>query len=144
MRVNPTTRHNLPRQANWQFQKAGGRTFLLRIYPPTTIQEDEGLFSPLYKFPLAKKVLNIEENKKALPDPHPPPYGKPITVIIADEILVSQQYQVRLPSIPASAVRNPSPKWFRFVTNSPCREARSPRSVPAQSISFLSLPKTMK
>lgn len=44
-----------------------------------------------------KKLLNIDENKKVLPDPHPPPYGKPITVVISDDVLLVQEYQVELP-----------------------------------------------
>jgi hypothetical protein len=38
--------------------------------------------------------LNIDENKKILPDAHPPPYGKPITVVISDDVLLVQEYQV--------------------------------------------------
>lgn len=57
--------------------------------------DDGGFFSGLRaKFEeKRKKLLNIEDNKKALPDPAPPPYGKPLTVVLADEILLVQEYQ---------------------------------------------------
>jgi len=56
-------------------------------------QEEGSWFSQQYES-LKKKRLNIEPSKKVLPDPHPPPYGKPITIVISDEVLLVQEYQV--------------------------------------------------
>lgn len=57
--------------------------------------EEAGLFANLKKKFTAQtnKLLNIDENKKILPDAHPPPYGKPITVVISDDVLLVQEYQ---------------------------------------------------
>lgn len=38
------------------------------------------------------KLLNTDINKKLLPDAYPPPYGKPYTVVISDEVLLTQEY----------------------------------------------------
>jgi import inner membrane translocase subunit TIM50 len=73
----------------------GGVTGIVYAAEGTQGEGAGGFFDQLKaKFEAHKnKILNIDDNKKVLPDPHPPPYGKPITVVLSDDVLLVQEYQ---------------------------------------------------